>query len=629
MCGISGVFHHQSGAPADPAALRRMADAMAHRGPDDAGFHTDGALGLAFRRLSIIDLGGGHQPILSEDGRRAIIFNGEIYNYQEVKAELEAKGRRFLTKSDTEVILAAYEAWGPDGVEKLRGMFAYAIWDRDADRLVLARDRLGVKPLHYAEDGERILFASEIKSILAHGGVSKEVEPEAVADYFALRYVPAPKTIYRAVRKLPPGHLMVVERGQRPVIRQYWDVRFTPDDSRSEAAWIEELRSLLDESVRIRLMSEVPLGAFLSGGVDSSAVVATMAKFSTTPVSTHTIAFDEAAFDESAAAAELALHAGTSHHVETIRPDALEVLKRLAWHFDEPFADASAVPTYYVSKMARKHVTVALSGDGGDENFAGYARRYSFERAENRARAWLPRALRRTLFGALGAAYPKADWLPRVFRAKTTLTNLSLDPHEGFFNSMALSGHGRTVSPFLHPDFRKSLGAYRPSDLFRTLMEASGTRDPVSRAQYVDIKSFLVDDVLVKVDRASMAVSLEAREPLLDHRLMECAARMPSSLKLVGREGKVIFKKAISDRVPPDLLRRKKQGFELPISGWFRREIREFSEALLFRSHPVTDAFVDRAYVRSLYDAHLAGTRDATHHLYTALMFELWADAHG
>jgi asparagine synthase (glutamine-hydrolysing) len=624
MCGISGVFHYGDGQTAEGPSLRRMAAAIVHRGPDDEGFLEDGAVGFAFRRLSIIDLGGGHQPILSEDGERAIIFNGEIYNFPELRRDFEAQGRRFLTRSDTEVILAAYERHGESCAEKLRGMFAFAVWDRRHRRLLLGRDRLGVKPLYYYDDGRTLVFGSEIKAILAHENLRLAIDPEAVADYFSLRYVPAPRSIFRQIRKLPPGHVLAVEAGGTPRLRRYWALRFQPDETKTEAQWVEGLRHHLDEAVRIRLMSEVPLGAFLSGGIDSSAVVATMARWSDRPVSTHSIGFSEAAFDETPHARQLAQHCHTDHHEQTIRPDALAVIDKLAWHFDEPFADASAVPTYYVSKMAREKVTVALSGDGGDESFAGYARRYAFERREDRIRRLLPTPVRRILFGLPARIYPKADWLPRPLRAKTMLTNLALAPHEAFFNTMSLAS-GTGLSSLLSPGFRAQIDGYVPSELFRRLMADSGTGDPVSRAQYVDIHTFMVDDILAKVDRASMAVSLEAREPLLDHVLMEYAATIPSRFKLQGNDGKVIFKAAIADRVPASILARKKQGFEIPIGAWFKGPIRDFAGDVLFSQRTSAEDFLDASEVRRLWDRHQSGIGDHTHSLWTVMMFKLWA----
>jgi asparagine synthase (glutamine-hydrolysing) len=623
VCGISGIFNYVDLEGVDPHALRQMAATLVHRGSDEGGFLEDGPCGLGVRRLAVIDPQTGHQPIRSEDGTRAAILNGAIYNYRDLRAQAIGAGRRFLTRSDTEAVLAAYERHGLTCPEQLRGMFAIAIWDRPARRLFLARDRVGVKPLYYLDDGRRVIFGSEIKAILAVDGVSREIDREAVADYFALRYVPGPKTIFAAIRKLPPGCWMTVEAGKTPVIRRYWDVRFEPEEDTREAVWIERLRERLDEAVRLRLVSDVPLGAFLSGGVDSSAVVATMAREVERGVTTCSIGFEEPGFDERAAARLMANAYGCEHHERIVDRDAASAIDALVWHYDEPFADASAIPTYYLSKLARERVTVALSGDGGDENFAGYVRRYATERTRARLRSAVPSSLRADVFGVAGRLYPEPDGLPRRLRAKRTLTNLAREPFEAYFDMMSLGG-GR-LCRLLSEDFRDSLADYRPADLFRDLMNASGTTDPVSRAQYVDIKTFLPDDILVKVDRASMAVSLEAREPLLDHVLMETAARIPSRLKLSGRMGKVIFKKALEDRVPAEILSRRKRGFEVPLARWLRGPLKDMAHAALFETDGPADALLDRFAVRDLWHGHQAELRDSSHNLWAVLVFKLWA----
>jgi len=626
VCGISGIFNYGDARPVDGTLLRRMADSLAHRGPDDAGYLDDGPCGFGFRRLSVIDLLTGRQPILSADGARAVILNGEIYNYVALRAQLGEKGRHFLTSSDTEVVLAAYEHDGLECPTRLHGMFAFAVWDRDRRRLFLARDRLGVKPLYYLDDGARLVFGSEIKAVLAAGGVSRAIDPEAVADYFALRYVPGPKTIFRAIRKLPPGCWMSVESGKSPVIRRYWDVHFAADENPSEGAWVETLRELVDDAVRSRMVADVPLGAFLSGGVDSSTVVATMARLSTIPVSTHTVGFAEQAFDETAAARRVAERYGTDHHESILRPVAVSVAETLAWHFDEPFGDASAIPTFCLAKATREHVTVALSGDGGDESFAGYANRYAFVRRHDDVRTSVPPYLRPIVFGLPARLYPRDDWLPRPLRAKTAFVNLAAAPHRAFFNAMSVGT--APFSPLLSGDLRTALRDYRPSELFKDLMVASGTSDPVSRAQYVDLKTFLPDDVMTKVDRTSMAVALEAREPLLDHRLVEAAARIPSRLKLSGGEGKTILKKAVADRVPADILARPKQGFEVPVAAWLRGPLRDMAHARLFDPAPGAE-LLDRASLVTLWDGHQSGRTDGSHQLWPALMFRLWAKRFG
>ena len=627
MCGISGIFHYGDARPVDGGALRRMADTLAHRGPDDAGYLEDGPCGFGFRRLSVIDLVTGRQPILSEDGARAVILNGEVYNYTALRSDLRAKDRRFLTSSDTEVVLAAYERHGLECPTLLHGMFAFAVWDRDRRRLFLARDRLGVKPLYYVDDGRRFVFGSEVKAVLAAGDVSRAIDPEAVADYFALRYVPGPKTIFKSIRKLPPGCWLSVESGKAPVIRRYWDVRFQADEELSETAWVETLRELVDAAVRSRMIADVPLGAFLSGGVDSSTVVATMARLATNPVSTHTVGFTEQAFDETAAARRVAERYGTDHHETILRPDAVAIAETLAWHFDEPFGDSSAIPTYYLARAAREHVTVALSGDGGDENFAGYVRRYGFVRWHDRVRAGVPAFLRPIVFGLPAGLYPPDGWLPGPLRAKTALTNIAAEPHRAFFNAMSV-GTG-ALSPLLSRDLRATLRDYRPADLFRDLMAASGTHDPLSRAQYVDLKTFLPDDVMTKVDRTSMAVALEVREPLLDHRLVEAAARIPSGLKLAGGEGKTILKRAVADRVPADILARPKQGFEAPVGRWLRGPLRDMAHASLFDPGVTGSELIDRASLVGLWEGHQSGRTDGTHHLWPALTFRLWAKRFG
>ncbi len=473
MCGLSGIFNYRTSAATDGTVLRRMASSLAHRGPDDSGFLEDGPCGFGFRRLSVIDLRTGHQPILSADGARAVMLNGEIYNYADLRSSFESAGRAFLTRSDTEVVLAAYERHGTACPAVLRGMFAFAIWDRDRRRLFLARDRLGVKPLYYMDDGQRVVFGSEIKAILAAGGVSRAIDSEAVADYFALRYVPGPKSIFASVRKLPPGCWMMVESGASPVVQRYWDVRFEPDHRVAESDWVERLREAIDSAVRSRMVADVPVGAFLSGGIDSATVVATMSRGSTTPVSTFTVGFGDAATDETGAARLTAQRYATDHHETIVGADAVTVVESLAHHFDEPFADSSAIPMYCVSRAARAHVTVALSGDGGDESFAGYARRYALERRRSRLRSVIPPGLRSRVFGSAARAYAGARWLPSALRGKATLSDLALAPHAAFFSTMSL-GTSR-LSPLLSPDLRGVLKDYSPDELFRDLMAAAGT----------------------------------------------------------------------------------------------------------------------------------------------------------
>lgn len=608
-----------------------MADVLAHRGPDGEGFYFGESIGLAHRRLSIIDLEGGKQPLCNEDATVWTVFNGEIYNYLELKDELLARGHTFTTHSDTEVIVHLYEDEGPGLFERLRGMFAIAVWDARNRRLILGRDRLGKKPLYYSFFGDTLAFASEMKSLLQIPELPRELDNEALADYFSLMYVPSPKSIFKSIRKVQPGHYLVVDRHGHSE-KSYWDLHFDPVDDKSEEQWCEELLGAYEEAVRLRLRSDVPLGAFLSGGVDSSSVVALISKLNNGKVNTCTVGFDEKEFDESAAAATFANTLHTNHHEERVRPDALPIIEKLAWFYDEPFADSSAVPTYYVSQAARRHVTVALSGDGGDENFAGY-RRYYHDLAENRFRAYFPPVVRKYIFGALGHIYPKLDWAPRVFRAQATFRAFSRSPVEGYFYSV--SGIKPELKKLLlSADFRQSLNGYDSAGLFEDFYNRQPQADHLSRLQYLDIKTYLVEDILVKVDRASMANSLEVRCPILDHKFMELVTRIPSSLKLKGARGKYIFKKALSSLLPRDVLMRQKQGFAVPLAIWFRNELKELSADLLLSEDPL--GVLEPLTVRKLWDRHQSGRSDFSTALWMILMYRLWqnkflgtADAHG
>jgi asparagine synthase (glutamine-hydrolysing) len=598
-----------------------MADTIAYRGPDAEGFYVSNGIGLGHRRLSIIDLSGGAQPMSNQDGSIWVVFNGEIYNFLELRSRLERKEYRFKTKSDTEVIVYLYQELGEAAIQELRGMFAIAIWDARNRQLLLARDRVGKKPLYYAYDGTRVVFASELKALLQVPQVNRDLDGEALSDYFSLLYVPAPKSIFREIRKVLPGHYLVVsDRGVRDV--EYWDLRLRHTEGVTERDWCERLLDVYREAVRIRLMSDVPLGAFLSGGVDSSSVVALMSGLMGNPVITTSIGFEEKEFDELNYARSVARQFATKHHEQIVAPDAVSIVEELAWHYDEPFADSSAVPTYYVSKEARRHVTVALSGDGGDENFAGY-RRYLFDRAEQRIRGVMPSPIRRLLCGGVAAIYPKADWAPRWLRGKTTLENLACSHIEAYFRSV--SGIAPSVKEaVLHPDVIRALGGYDSVEVFRQYYGRAGTDDPLSRIQYVDIKTYLTDDILVKVDRASMANSLEVRAPLLDHKLMELAAAIPSGLKLRGQTGKYIFKKALEALLPKDILYRPKMGFAIPMAGWFRRELRDFvADRILSRPD---DGILEQRTVRRLWDEHQRGWRNRSTELWAILMFRLWQD---
>jgi asparagine synthase (glutamine-hydrolysing) len=619
MCGISGIYNIKSRQPVSNRLLKAMTDTLVHRGPDDEGFYVSGTLGLGHRRLSIIDLEGGHQPLANEDETVWVVFNGEIYNFTELHGDLVKKGHTFKTKSDTEVIVHLYEEEGEKCFQKLRGMFAIAIWDGRSRKLVLARDRVGKKPLFYFYDGSRIAFASEMKAILKVPGVPREIDPEAVSDYFSFLYIPAPKSIFKHILKVLPGHYIVAsENGIRDI--EYWDISFGQTLSFTENEWSERLLDAYREAVRLRLISDVPLGAFLSGGVDSSSVVALMAELINDPVTTCAIGFEEKEFNELVYARETAARFGTNHHEQIVLPDAAGILEKLVWHYDEPFADSSAIPTYYVSKAAREHVTVALSGDGGDENFAGY-RRYYFDQRENMARALLPEFIRNPVFATLARLYPKADWAPRIFRGKATFENLARSPIEAYFRSVSAL-KTELKAQILHEDLQRDLDGYDPLDLFRYYYERAQTDDPLSRIQYVDIKTYLPDDILVKVDRASMANSLEVRAPILDHKLMELAATMPSSVKLRGMNGKYIFKKAVGKVLPQSVLQRKKMGFAVPLAQWFRNELKDFAHGVIFTSRG--DTLLNGTSAKHVWQEHQSGLRNRSTELWTILMFRLW-----
>jgi asparagine synthase (glutamine-hydrolysing) len=622
MCGITGIVDLKGRREVSRALLSRMNETQLHRGPDAGGLHFEPGVGLGHRRLSIIDLATGQQPLFNEDGSVVVVFNGEIYNYQALIPELTALGHVFRTKSDTEVIVHAWEAWGEACVERFRGMFAFALWDRNRESLFLARDRLGVKPLYYAVLGDgHLLFGSELKSIAAHPGLARELDPLAIEDYFAFGYIPEPRTVYRMARKLPPAHTLTLRRGQ-PVAapREYWDVRFTLDNPIGESDAQAELVERLRESVRLRMISEVPLGAFLSGGVDSSAVVATMAGVSEQPVNTCSISFSDPAFDESRYAREVAKRYRTRHFVDNVDSDDFGLVDELARTYDEPYADSSAIPTYRVCQLARRHVTVALSGDGGDESFGGY-RRYRFHAMEERLRSKLPLALRRPAFGLLGRVYPKADWAPQVLRAKTTFQALARSSVEAYFHSMSFVSDDMRERLYSHA-FKAELGGYNAVEVFRRHAARAGTEDALGLIQYLDLKTYLVGDINTKVDRASMAHSLEVREPLMDHPLVEWLATLPSSFKVKGSESKRLLKKAMEPQLSQEVLYRTKMGFAVPLARWFRGPLRAAARDALLNGRLAETGWFNPGYLAQLIAQHESGARDHSTPVWTLLMFE-------
>ena len=622
MCGITGIFDTRGSSEIDRTVLQRMNDSQLHRGPDEGSLHIEPGLGLGHRRLSIIDIATGQQPLFNEDGSVVVIFNGEIYNYQELIPELQALGHVFHTKSDTEVIVHAWESWGGDCVKRFRGMFAFALWDRNQQTFFMARDRLGVKPLYYAllDDG-KLLFGSELKSILAHGELRREIDPLAVEEYFALGYVAEPRTIFKQAKKLSPAHTLSIRCGQplgEPV--EYWDVRFSLNNPISEADAQAELVDRLKESVQLRMIAEVPLGAFLSGGVDSSAVVAIMAGLSNEPVNTCSIAFDELAFDESLFAQKVADRYHTNHRVETVKSDDFDLIDTLARLYDEPYADSSAIPTYRVCQLARKHVTVALSGDGADESLGGY-RRYGLHVMEERMRSALPKAVRQPLFGTLARLYPKADWAPRMFRAKSTFEGIARSSVEAYFHSMSFIREPLRTQLY-SSSFKAELGGYSAQNVFDRHASRAATDDPLALIQYVDLHTYLVGDINTKVDRASMAHSLEVREPLMDHELVEWLASLPSSLKIRNGESKYVLKKAMEPYLPSDIMYRPKMGFAVPLARWLRGPLRARVREALLGSQMAESGIFNSATIRRLVEQHESGTRDHSTPIWTLLMFD-------
>ncbi|SFC66084.1 asparagine synthase (glutamine-hydrolysing) [Polaromonas sp. OV174] len=622
MCGITGIFDTRGGSDISRAVLQRMNDSQLHRGPDEGSLHIEPGVGLGHRRLSIIDIATGQQPLFNEDGSVVVVFNGEIYNYQQLILELQALGHVFHTRSDTEVIVHAWESWGADCVKRFRGMFAFALWDRNQQTFFMARDRMGVKPMYYAllDDGT-LLFGSELKSILAHGGLRRDIDPLAVEEYFALGYVAEPRTIFKQAQKLSPAHSLTIRRGQ-PLVEPvaYWDVRFSLDNPISETDAQAELVLRLKESVRLRMIAEVPLGAFLSGGVDSSAVVAVMAGLSSEPVNTCSIGFDDPAFNESAFAQKVANRYRTNHRLEVVKSDDFDLIDTLARLYDEPYADSSAIPTYRVCQLARKHVTVALSGDGGDEAMGGY-RRYRMHLMEDRMRSALPQGMRGSLFGTLGKLYPKADWAPRMFRAKTTFEGLARSSVEAYFHTVSIL-RGPMREALFSQSFRTELAGYNAQEVFKRHAARAGTDDPLAFIQYLDLKTYLVGDINTKVDRASMAHSLEVREPLMDHELVEWLATLPSSHKINGQEGKHIFKKSMEPYLPNDVLYRPKMGFAVPLARWFRGPLKQRVRDAVLGERLVSTGWFNPAYLRHLVDAHQSGASDHSAPLWTLLMFE-------
>lgn len=626
MCGIAGIFHLETAKPVDPARVQAMIDAMPHRGPDGTGVWTAPGVGLGHCRLSIIDLSGGAQPMANADASLIVTYNGEIYNFAEVRAELEARGHKFRSHSDTEVILHAYRQWGEACLERFNGMFAFALYEPATQSLWLVRDRLGVKPLYYAQvsDGS-LIFGSELKALLAHPLLRREPDVRAVEDYIALGYVPDDACIVAGVKKLGAGeHLRLVRAkgtvNEVPKPKRWWDVSFAERFGAKPTALAEELVALIRDAVRLRMVADVPLGAFLSGGVDSSAVVAMMAEQSSRAVKTCTIGFDVDSLDERQYADHVARRFGTDHRIRIVSPDDYGLLDRIVGNFDEPFADASALPTFRVCELAREKVTVALSGDGADEAFAGY-RRHLFQHRGEGLRGMLPQSLRGPVFGALGRIYPKADWAPRFLRAKSTFQELSLSGGEAYARSVGFTPPELRAKLY-GAEFTRAISGHRAEDRIVQTMASAPARDPLDRAQYADLKIWLPGDILTKTDRMSMAVSLEAREPLLDYRLVEFAAKLPVGQRIHGNTGKYLMKRAMEQHLPHNILYRSKMGFVTPISHWFRDQLAGEAAAVADGSMLARTGWFERNAMAKLAQDHKAGRADHGRLLWQLLVLD-------
>jgi len=621
MCGISGIFNTRSSEQPSRDILERMNNALTHRGPDEAGIHIEQSIALGHRRLSIIDIATGQQPLFNEDNSVAVVFNGEIYNFQSLAKELQGLGHLFRTHSDTEVIVHAWEQWGTDCVSHFRGMFAFAIWDRNQKVLFLARDRLGIKPLYYSLLGNgQLLFGSELKALLANPAQTRDIDHEAIEEYFTYGYVPEPKSIFKNVCKLEPAHSLLIHHGDNRLAEpvQYWDIPFKPVQTGSFEDTQLELIERLREATQTRLLAEVPLGAFLSGGVDSSAIVAMMAGELEQQVKTCAIGFDVPDYDESEFAAQVANRYNTDHSLDVLKAENLDLVDEMAALFDEPFADSSAMPTYRVCEAARKRVIVALSGDGGDESFAGY-RRYRLHMAEEKIRGMLPLSVRRPIFGPLGALYPKADWAPQFMRAKTTFQALARDSVSAWAHSVSRMSDEQKNGLFSQ-SLKSELSGYHAREVMQRHAEKAPTDDPLSLVQYLDFKTFLVS-VLHKVDRTSMAHSLEVRVPLLDHHLVEWISGLPANWKLNGSDGKHIFKKALRPHLPDDIMYRPKKGFSIPLAEWFRGPMRKRLHDSVLSEQMLDSGLFNPGYLQDLLDQHDRGQRDNSAALWEVMMF--------
>lgn len=622
MCGICGIFNYGSKKDVDQGLLRKMCDTIIHRGPDDEGYYTNGNIGLGMRRLSIIDLHTGQQPIHNEEKTIWVVNNGEIYNFQELREDLKKKGHRFYTKSDTEVIAHLYEDHDIDCVKHLRGMFAFAIWDENKNKLFLARDRLGKKPLNYTFHNGTLIFGSEIKCILEHPGISKKVNLEALDSYLTYQYVPGPASIFEGIDKLPPASLLTCDRSGNVHIQQYWDIDFRDKLTLSEEDYCTQIREKLKEATKIRMISDVPLGAFLSGGIDSSAVVGLMSEVSSIPVKTFSIGFEEQEYSELKYARQVAEFFGTDHTEFIVKPQMVEVLEKLMWHYGEPYADSSAFPSYYLAKETRKIVTVALCGDGGDENFAGYLMYRALRRAHTFARIY--RSMGGKAINKVMELIPGSAERINFIRKAKKISSIFIQPPENL-NIHWYSFFNIEQKDRLYSDQMKNY--LRGIDAHEYM--ASHFRDApaghlMDKLLYTDIKTYLPEDLLVKMDIATMANSLEVRSPFLDHEFMEFTAKIPFHLKLNGSTLKSILKKSLKDLLPTNILTRRKMGFGMPIIEWFRVDLKDYVQDILLSEESLKRGYFERAYIEGILNEHIFQNKNHANRIWSLLMLELW-----
>jgi len=611
MCGICG-FNWE-----DKVLVKKMADSLVHRGPDDSGYYVDSKVSLGHRRLSIIDLSKkGKNPVHNEEGTIQVVFNGEIYNYKEIKDELELKGHRFYSNTDTEVIVHAYEEYGPTCVKKFNGMFSFALYDTKHNRIFIARDRLGIKPLFYYYKDKKFIFASELKAILQYPMFKREIDYNSFNHYFAFFHVPAPLTIFKDVKKLLPGHYLILDKNGLK-ITQYWDLNFS-SDYKDEQYYISKIKNLLDSSVKKRLMSDVPIGAFLSGGLDSSAIVATMSKLSNSPVKTFSIGFLGAeGFSELKYAREVAEHFNTHHHEFEVSPDTIHILPKIVWQCDEPYSDHSALPVYFVSELARRHVTVTLSGDGGDELFGGYERYFRQKLAQKLS--FIPEFIGKGVFAKAGSLLPGI----RGYRASKFFDYVYMNPDERYSNWFTIFDK-EMKEEFYSDKLKSKISSLDSSMIYTDQMNKCNSKHIMNKISYADFKVYIPNDILVKLDKMSMLHSLEARVPLLDHEFVEFSATIPPWFKVHKHVKKYLFKKAMKDVLPKNIIYRKKKGFGIPLGPWFRNELKSYAYDTLLSNEAINRGYFNKYYVQKILDNHQLGRRNYGSHIWSMLCFEIW-----